>query len=241
VTLPVAILAGGKATRLYPLTEAIPKSLIEVAGKPFIQQQIELLRRNHIERLVICLGFLGEQVEATLGNGSAFGLQITYVHDGPTLLGTGGALKRALPALGKKAFFVLYGDSFLDIDYACVEAEFVRSGKTGLMTVHKNQGKWDRSNVYFAQGQILEYDKKNPTPEMQHIDYGLGVLQETAFEDVPHDQAYDLADIYKNLITKGQLAGCEVQQRFYEIGSPEGLAETRAYLAEQLGIKGNSG
>jgi N-acetyl-alpha-D-muramate 1-phosphate uridylyltransferase len=241
VTLPVAILAGGKATRLYPITQAIPKSLVEVAGKPFIQQQIELLRKNHIERIVICLGFLGEQVEATLGDGLAFGLQIKYVHDGPRLLGTGGALKRALPELGKGAFFVLYGDSFLDIDYACVEAEFVRSGKTGLMTVHKNQGKWDRSNVYFAQGQIVEYDKKNPTPEMQHIDYGLGILQEAAFEDVPDNEAYDLADIYKNLIKKGQLAGCEVQQRFYEIGSPEGLAETRAYLTEKVGTKGNSG
>lgn len=241
MTLPVAILAGGKATRLYPITQAIPKSLVEVAGKPFIQQQIELLRKNHIERIVICLGFLGEQVEAALGDGLAFGLQIKYVHDGPSLLGTGGALKRALPELGKGAFFVLYGDSFLDIDYACVEAEFVRSGKTGLMTVHKNQGKWDRSNVYFAQGQIVEYDKKNPKPEMQHIDYGLGILQEAAFEDVPDNEAYDLADIYKNLIKKGQLAGCEVQQRFYEIGSPEGLAETRAYLTEKVGTKGNSG
>jgi N-acetyl-alpha-D-muramate 1-phosphate uridylyltransferase len=240
VTLPVAVLAGGKATRLYPVTEAIPKSLVEVAGRPFIQHQIELLRRNHIERIVICLGFLGEQVEATLGDGSAFGLQIAYVHDGPTLLGTGGALKRALPALGKGAFFVLYGDSFLDIDYAFVEDEFVRSGKTGLMTVHGNQGKWDRSNVYFAQGEIVEYEKKNPTPEMQHIDYGLGILQEAAFEDVPDDQAYDLADIYKNLIKKGQLAGYEVQQRFYEIGSPEGLAETRAYLTEKVGARRNS-
>jgi len=241
VTLPVAILAGGKATRLYPLTEAIPKSLVEVAGKPFIQHQMELLRRNHIERVVICLGFLGDQVEETLGDGGVFGLQINYVHDGPMLLGTGGAVKRALPALGKGAFFVLYGDSYLDIDFACVEAEFVRSGKTGLMTVHKNQGKWDRSNVHFAQGQIVEYDKKNPTPEMQHIDYGLGILQETAFEEVPDDQAYDLADIYKNLIRKGELAGCEVQERFYEIGSPEGLAETRAYLAEKVGIQRNSG
>jgi N-acetyl-alpha-D-muramate 1-phosphate uridylyltransferase len=241
MTLPVAILAGGKATRLYPLTEATPKSLVEVAGKPFIRHQIELLKRNQIERVVICLGFLGEQVEEALGNGSAFGLQITYVHDGPMLLGTGGALKRALPALEKGAFFVLYGDSFLDIDYASVEAEFVRSGKTGLMTVYRNQGKWDRSNVFFAQGQIVEYDKKNLTPEMQHIDYGLGILQEAAFEDAPDDQAYDLADIYKNLIKEGQLAGCEVQQRFYEIGSPEGLAETRAYLTEKVGIKRNGG
>jgi NDP-sugar pyrophosphorylase family protein len=214
----------------------IPKSLVEVAGKPFIKHQIELLRRNHIERVVICLGFLGEQIEKILGDGSDFGLQINYVHDGPRLLGTGGALKRALPVLGK-AFFVLYGDSFLDIDYACVEAEFVQSGEIGLMTVYRNHGKWDRSNVLFAHGQIVQYDKKNPTPEMQHIDYGLGILQNAALEEVPEDQAYDLANVYTSLIQRGQLAGCEVQQRFYEIGSPAGLAETHLYLSQKIGTE----
>ncbi len=234
MSLPVAILAGGKATRLYPLSQGIPKSLVEVAGRPFIRHQIDLLRRNHIERVVICVGYLGEQIEQILGNGSDFGLQIDYAYDGSTLLGTGGALKRALPALGQGPFFVLYGDSFLDIDYACVQTEFLKSAKIGLMTVYKNHGQWDRSNVFFSQGQIVEYDKRNPTPEMRHIDYGLGILQRAGFEEVPDDQAYDLADVYKNLIRKGELAGCEVQQRFYEIGSPAGLAETRLYLSQKI-------
>lgn len=233
MSLPVAILAGGKATRLYPISQGIPKSLIEVAGRPFIEHQIEILRRNHIGRVVVCLGYLGEQIEQILRNGSHYDLQIDYVHDRPKLLGTGGALKRAVPAFGDRPFFVLYGDSFLDIDYAWVEAEFLKSGKIGLMTVYKNHGRWDRSNVLFAQNQIVEYDKRNPTPEMQHIDYGLGILQKAAFEEVPDDQPYDLADIYKNLIPKNELAGCEVQQRFYEIGSPEGLAETRLYLTQK--------
>lgn len=234
MSLPVAILAGGKATRLRPVSQGIPKSLVEVAGRPFIQHQVELLRRNQIERVVICIGYLGEKIEQLLGNGSDFGLQVNYVNDGPSLLGTGGALKKALPVLGNCPFFVLYGDSFLDIDYTCVEKEFLESGKIGLMTVHKNQGRWDRSNVFFSQGQIVEYDKRNPTRQMQHIDYGLGILQTAAFEEVPEDEAYDLADVYKTLIRRGELAGCEVQQRFYEIGSPAGLAETRLHLGQKI-------
>jgi len=230
MSLPLAILAGGKATRLYPLTETIPKSLVDVAGKPFICHQVELLRRNRITHIVICLGFLGEKVEAALGDGTKFGLRIDYVHDGPTLLGTGGALKRALPAVAGDAFFVLYGDSFLDIDYARVEKEFQASGKTGLMTVFRNSGQFDRSNVLFENGQIVRYDKKNPTADMLYIDYGLGAFQKSAFDDVPEGKYVDLAEIYQDLISQGELAGFEVRQRFYEIGSPEGLAETRNYL-----------
>jgi N-acetyl-alpha-D-muramate 1-phosphate uridylyltransferase len=233
MSLPVAILAGGKATRLYPLTETVPKSLVEVAGKPFIVHQIELLKRNEIERVVICLGFLGELIEKTLGDGSDFGLRIDYVRDGPRPLGTGGAIKRALSVLGKGPFFVLYGDSFLDIDYSCVLAKFVQSGKIGLMTVYRNQGRWDRSNVSFSDGQILEYDKTSLTPAMQYIDYGLGILQEAAFEQVPEGQPYDLAEVYRSLVRRGELAGCEVQRRFYEIGSPAGLAETQRYLSQK--------
>jgi MurNAc alpha-1-phosphate uridylyltransferase len=236
MSLPVAILAGGKATRLYPLTESIPKSLVDVGGKPFIGHQLELLRRNHIDRVVMCLGFLGERIEEIVGTGSEFGIEVDYVYDGSTLLGTGGALKKALPKLGD-AFFVLYGDSFLDIDYASVEEAFIKSRKTALMTVHKNDGKWDRSNVLFALDRIVEYDKKNPTPAMHHIDYGLGVLWREAFDALPEDRPCDLADVYVALVRTDQLAGYEIQQRFYEIGSPAGLAETRQYLSQKFAVK----
>jgi N-acetyl-alpha-D-muramate 1-phosphate uridylyltransferase len=229
MSLPVAILAGGKATRLYPLTETLPKSLLEVGGKPFIAHQVELLHRNHIARIVVCLGYLGHRIQQRLGDGSKFGLSIEYVNDGPILLGTGGALKNALPVLGD-AFFVLYGDSFLDIDYARVETEFLQSGASGLMTVYRNSGQWDRSNVLFENGRIVEYDKRNPAPEMRHIDYGLGVFRKAAFHGVPEHQFCDLADVYGGLIRESGLAGYEVHERFYEIGSPEGLAETRLYL-----------
>jgi D-sedoheptulose 7-phosphate isomerase len=232
MSLPVAILAGGLATRLHPLTEKIPKSLVDVAGKPFIVHQIELLRSNGLTHLVLCLGYLGEQVQDELGDGSKWGMQIDYVFDGPLLLGTGGALLRAFPRLAEK-FFVLYGDSYLDCDYAAVESVFHASGKLGLMTVFRNANLWDQSNVIFENGRIQHYDKINHIPEMKHIDYGLGVLQASALERYPVDCVLDLATIYQDLLVQDQLAGYEVSQRFYEIGSPAGLQETSEYIKER--------
>lgn len=233
MNLPAAILAGGLATRLHPLTREIPKSLIEVAGKPFIIHQIELLRRNGLDHIVLCLGYLGDVIQETLGDGRVLGVHIDYVFDGPKLLGTGGAIKAALPMLGE-AFFVLYGDSYLDVDYQTVGNAFERSGKLGLMTVYHNAGQWDRSNVLFSDGQIICYDKRQPVPEMQHIDYGLGILRKEVFAQLPDGKNIDLAQVYQSLIARGQLAGFEVTQRFYEIGSPEGLEETRVYFSTIL-------
>ncbi len=230
MTLPVAILAGGLATRLGPLTAARPKSLLDVAGQPFAVHQLELLRRHGLREVVFCLGHLGEQVEAALGDGAAWGLRLRYSYDGPRLLGTGGALRRALPLLGE-AFFVLYGDSYLDCDYAAVAAAFRASGALGLMTVFRNDGQWDRSNVHFAEGRIWRYDKHSQTPAMRHIDYGLGALRAEAFAAYPPDEPLDLASIYQDLLGRGQLAAYEVTQRFYEIGSAAGLEETRRFLA----------
>jgi D-sedoheptulose 7-phosphate isomerase len=232
MSLPLAILAGGLATRLRPLTEKIPKSLVEVAGLPFIVHQIELLRRNDIGHLVLCLGYLGEQVQAEIGDGSRWGMRVEYVFDGPQLLGTGGALRRALPRLGD-AFFVLYGDTYLDCDYKAVESAFRSSGKQGLMTVLHNKNLWDSSNVIFENGRIRQYDKKNLIPAMEHIDYGLGVLQASVLERYPADHVLDLAMVYQDLLKQDQLAGYEVSQRFYEIGSPAGLKETRDYILRE--------
>jgi NDP-sugar pyrophosphorylase family protein len=232
MTLPVAILAGGLATRLRPLTERVPKALLEVNGKPFVEHQIELLVRNGVEEIVFCLGYLGEQVQTALGNGRKWGLKLNYVFDGPVLLGTGGALQKALPYLGE-AFFVLYGDSYLECDYSAIEQAFWRSGRSGLMTVFKNMDRWDRSNVLFENGRVIRYDKKNRTPDMQYIDYGLGVLKADTFEKYPRDKEIDLAAIYQGLAAGDQLAGYEVTQRFYEIGSLAGLEETRAYIGSK--------
>jgi NDP-sugar pyrophosphorylase family protein len=227
--VPAAILAGGLATRLRPITATIPKALVEVAGRPFIDHQLALLRTNGIRRVVLCLGHLGEQVEQHLGNGSAFGVEVCYSHDGQKLLGTGGALRRALPLLGQ-VFWVMYGDSYLDVDYRAVLADFRRRSVLGLMTVIRNDNRWDRSNAVFRDGRLLCYDKRRPRPDMQHIDYGIALLHRTALERIPPDQAHDLADLYHALVAEGRMAGHEVTQRFYEIGSPAGLEDTRAYL-----------
>ena len=227
--LPVAILAGGLATRLRPITESIPKALVEVAGKPFIEWQLEFLARQGIDRVVICAGYLADQIIATIDNGSQFGLEITYSLDGPRLLGTGGALRQALPILGSE-FFVLYGDSFLPIDFPSVEKTYFTSGAPALMTILRNGDRWDKSNVLFKEGNILEYNKHCPRPEMAYIDYGLGILSSSILQPYPEEQAFDLAEVYHALSLTGELAGYEVHERFYEIGSLSGLKETEDFL-----------
>lgn len=227
--LPVAILAGGLATRLRPITEKVPKLLVEVAGEPFFSHQIRLLKKAGLTRLVLCVGYLGEKIVELYGDGSKWGIQIDYSFDGPKLLGTGGALIQALPKLGE-AFYVLYGDSYLPIDYLACGDAFLRSGRMGLMTVFENHERYDASNVWFADGEIKIYDKKNKVPEMHHIDYGLGLLRASALNDWPRNDVVDLAEIYKKLVTERQLAGYEIDQRFYEIGSHLGLEELNGLL-----------
>jgi NDP-sugar pyrophosphorylase family protein len=229
---PVGILAGGLATRLRPITEKVPKALIPVAGQPFLAHQLRLLRSSGIRKVVLCVGYLGEMIEEEFGDGRNHGVQLKYSFDGPELLGTGGALKKALPLLGNH-FFVLYGDSYLPINYVTPVRAFVASGKLGLMTVFRNGGRWDKSNVWFKDGEIKNYNKKEQSTEMQHIDYGLGVLRSTALAPWPDGKAFDLADVYRDLIARNELAGFEVKQRFYEVGSPEGLAELDAMLRSQ--------
>jgi len=233
--MPVAILAGGLATRLRPLTEKIPKLLVEVAGEPFFSHQIRLLKKSGLTRLVLCVGYLGEKVVELYGDGSKWGVQIEYSFDGDKLLGTGGALIRALPRLGD-AFYVLYGDSYLPIDYQAAGDFFLGSRRLGLMTVYENRGHYDTSNVWFEAGEIKVYDKKNKVPQMHHIDYGLGIFRTAAFDRFPRDAVVDLADVQKSLVLQKQLAGYEIKDRFYEIGSPEGLNELDTLLkkAEKL-------
>ncbi len=227
--LPVALLAGGMATRLRPITEKIPKLLVEVAGEPFFSHQLRLLKSAGLTKIVLCIGYLGQQIVDQYGDGSAWGVHIDYAFDGPKLLGTGGALIAALPKLGD-AFYVLYGDSYLPIDYRAVGDFFLRSGQLGLMTVYENHGRYDTSNVEFSRGEIIRYDKKNKTPAMHHIDYGLGVFRAAAFADFPRDTVVDLAEVQKSLVARHQLAGFEIKERFYEIGSHEGLNELDALL-----------
>jgi N-acetyl-alpha-D-muramate 1-phosphate uridylyltransferase len=226
----VAILAGGLATRLGPLTARQPKALLDINGEPFIAHQLRLLRRGGLERVVVCAGHLGQAIQDYVGDGHQFGVNVAFSFDGPRLLGTAGALKRALPLLGEH-FFVLYGDSYLPCSYTAVQDAFERAGSLGLMTVYRNHGRFDRSNVEFANGRILAYDKRTLTPRMTYIDYGLGVLSTRALQDVPDDRPSDLEAVYQALLANRQLAGHEVHGRFYEVGSLDGIEDTRRFLA----------
>ena len=229
--IPVAILAGGLATRLRPITEKIPKSLVPVAGRPILAHQLEMLHAQGIRRAVLCIGFLGEMIEREFGR-EAYGIQLEYSFDGEKLLGTGGAIKRALPKLGDE-FFILYGDSYLPISYAPVAEFFHRSGKPGLMTVYRNEGLYDTSNVVFRDGEIVVYDKQAKLPEMRHIDYGLSLFKSSVFAAYRADQKFDLAEVMGKLVREKQLAGYEVTERFYEMGSPVGLEELETLLKTQ--------
>jgi N-acetyl-alpha-D-muramate 1-phosphate uridylyltransferase len=230
--LPIAILAGGLATRLRPLTSTIPKSLIDINGEPFVAHQLRLLRNHRIDSIVLCVGHLGELIRDRIGDGAAYGVKVEYVFDGPAPLGTAGAIKKALPLLGD-AFFVIYGDSYLPCDYGAVQEAFLAGNKPALMTVFRNEGLWDASNVEFEQGGIVAYDKKSRTARMRWIDYGLGAFRSSAFQIVPDGKSYDMASLYQSLLQQGGLAGFEIKDRFYEIGSFVGLKETADYLTRQ--------
>jgi NDP-sugar pyrophosphorylase family protein len=227
--MPVLILAGGLATRLRPLTEKIPKALIEVAGRPFLWHQIQLLKRNGIREVILSVGYLGEQIQDLYGDGSKLGISIVYAFDGPVLLGTAGAIRNALELLPER-FFVLYGDSYLTCDFRAIEQAFQQSGLSGLMTVYRNEGLFDSSNVEFDGTHILKYDKINRTTAMRHIDYGLGAFRRNVFASLPAGEKVDLASVYQKLLREGSLAAFEVHDRFYEIGSSEGLRDTEEFL-----------
>jgi len=228
----LVLLAGGLATRMKPITESIPKSLIEIAGKPFIQHQLEILKIKGIKKVVICAGKFGEKIADFVKEGSEFGIEIKYSFDGEKLLGTGGAVKKSLPLLSEN-FFIMYGDSYLDTEFKIINEYFFKKAKIGLMTVLKNEGKWDKSNIEFENGEIKNYNKKYADEKMKYIDYGLGILNKKAFENFENKEVFDLEEVYRNLLNKNDLSGYEVKERFYEIGSFPGLEDTEKYLSEK--------
>jgi NDP-sugar pyrophosphorylase family protein len=228
--MQVVILVGGLGTRLGSLTAKMPKGLVPVNGKPFLEHVFALLAKHSLRRILLLHGHHGGQLESAFGDGSRLGIELTYRHDGPRLLGTAGALRNALDLL-EPEFFVLYGDTYLDIDYGAVGEAFRAAAEPGMMTVLHNEDRWDASNVIFRDGRIVRYDKKHRVPEMDYIDYGLTALRREVIAELPARQPADLADLYARLIREGRMAGYEVFQRFYEIGTPQALAETERYLA----------
>jgi len=226
---PIAVLAGGLATRMRPLTDRLPKALLEVAGEPFIAHQLRLFARQGIRVIKLLVGYRWEQIELFVGDGSKFGVQVDYIIDRPKLLGTGGALRHAIDRLGPE-FLVTYCDSWLDAWYAPVVGAFRAIGGPALMCVYRNENRWAASNVHFDNGIIRFYSKKIYLPEMRHIDWGLGMMKASAVATRPLGQAWDLAELYEELSSSGRLAGYEMTRRFYEIGSQQGFAETNRLL-----------
>ncbi len=228
--LPVCILAGGLGTRLGQTVRDTPKPLLEVAGEPFLFHQLRLLASYGVERVVLCVGYLGERIEAGVG-AERFGIEIAYSYDAPDLDGTLGAIRRAAPLLGKR-FLVLYGDTYLRVDYAGAAGIWEASGLPGLMVVLRNEGRWDTSNALYAEGRVVAYDKRAPRAEMHWIDYGLGGLTAAALDEVPASET-DLSVLHHELATSGRLCGYEATERFYEIGTPAALAEADTFLRGQ--------
>jgi len=232
---PVVVLAGGLATRLRPITEKIPKSIVSVNNVPFVLYQLKLFQRHGINHIHFCLGHLGEMVKDVVEK-SIFAktMLITYSFDGEKLLGTGGAIKKALPVL-PDIFFVTYGDSYLDIQYSSVEYKYSKlaNNNDGLMTVYKNEGKFDTSNVIYYNKKIILYSKNQPEAKMKYIDYGLGILRKNHFDTYPDNTPFDLSEIYENLSKKEKLIGYKIFERFYEIGSVKGIEDLSNYLKKK--------
>jgi NDP-sugar pyrophosphorylase family protein len=227
--LPLAILAGGYATRLGELTTKIPKCLIEINGRPFVDWQLELLKVKGYSEFVFCVSYKSDVVQEYLGDGKDRGVTIQYSLDGPTQLGTGGAVQNALPKLGEK-FGVIYGDSYLPTNYLAVEQNFLNSKSQALMTVYENQNQYDSSNVKFVNGKLIDYEKGTKNNDMRHIDYGITFFREAAFYPWRDQSSFDLSEVCHQLAKDKQLDGYEVFERFYEIGSIQGIEELSQYL-----------
>lgn len=227
--MTLALLAGGRATRLYPLTETLPKSLVPVAGEPFLAHQLRWVAGQGVRDVVLCCGHLAGPIREFAGDGAGFGLRLRYSDDGAKPLGTGGAIRRALPLLGER-FLVMYGDSLLTAALGAMWGAFWAQSCLGMMAVYRNENRWDASNTEIGGGRVIRYAKGSRDAGLTHIDYGVSAFRAEAFAGIPEGLAFDLGAVFEGLITGGGLACHEVRERFYEIGSFEGLRETERML-----------
>jgi len=230
--MQVVILAGGLATRLGTLVDRVPKSMIYIKGKPFLQYQIELLKKNGLTDILLCIGYLGSQIEDYFSDGSSWGVRLSYSQEKERLLGTGGALKKA-ESLLEDEFFVMYGDSYLLLDYQEIARYFHNFNKRGLMVVYKNYSQFDKSNLIVKNGLVRLYDKKGVNPEMVYIDEGISILRKETLHSFPSGKPFALDEIFQRLIQKKELLAFQTKQRFYEIGSPEGLDDFKELILKK--------
>ena len=235
--MQVVVLLGGLGSRLKDITKDVPKPMVDIHGKPFFFYQLLLMKWYGFQNFVFCVGYKGSMVEEFFKDGSSYGVSIKYSYDGEKLLGTGGAIRRALPFLNED-FLVIYGDSYMDVDYNEIIYNYSnaksRHDKKGLMTVFRNNNRFDKSNVVFTQNELIAYDKHNTLPEMEYIDYGILVLNRSVIEGLPEGKFVDLSNIFTTLVEDRVMVGCEVRNRFYEIGTPPSLEEFKGYIYRGL-------
>jgi NDP-sugar pyrophosphorylase family protein len=231
----VVILAGGEAKRLRPVTESVPKALVKIEGKPFVDWQLELLAKNKFSRVIFCTSYKSDMIQNYVGNGSKYGLEISFVEDGKERLGTGGAIRNAIPHLDQE-FIVMYGDSFLDINFQQVSHGFDHCSKPAMMTIYKNDGKYDNSNVKLNNRGDIFYNKENPDASFKYIDYGLIFFKREVFEETVIGKTFDLSEMLHKLSKQFRIAGFEVQSRFYEVGSFSGIIELETYLRKKNNV-----
>jgi N-acetyl-alpha-D-muramate 1-phosphate uridylyltransferase len=227
--LQAAILVGGLGTRLGSLTKGTPKPMVVVAGKPFLEHEIGLLKRSGIDDFVLCVGYLGEKVESHFGDGSRLGVRVRYSYDGPRLLGPAGALKRAETFLGER-FFVTYGDAYLRMDYRRMMKALEDSGKMGVMAVYENRGKYGRSDVVVSGGRVTKYDKRGGRG-MEWVNFGVSALRRGALAAIPEGEEFGEEAFYGELIRREELVAFPVGDRFYEIGTPASLDEFERFIS----------
>jgi NDP-sugar pyrophosphorylase family protein len=235
--LQCVVLAGGLGTRMRPLAGRVPKTLLPIGGTPFAHYQLAWMAAHGVAEVVYCIGFLGDQVREFVGDGGNWGLAVRYVEDGDALVGTGGALRRAFDAgVLKDEFLVTYGDSFLPVDFRLLARAFAAQTLPAMMAVYCNRGRFDAGNVQFAGGRVVLYQKGKPAKEsadLPYIDYGVAAWKaDSVAKRIPAGAKTDLADVYHRLSVAGQLAGYEVHDRFYEIGSPAGFADFTRWAAD---------
>ena len=228
----IVVLAGGLATRLGVLTHDIPKSMVEIKGKPFMEYQLDIFKRSGFKRALICLGHFGEQIETYFGDGSRFGIEIKYSYEDKPL-GTAGALKNTGTLLDDR-FFTIYGDSYIAPDFDDIWNVFRSKNKLGLMTVYKNNNLYDSSNTVIDGNMVTRYDKRNRTPEMACIEYGINLFHKDMLARIPKNCFYELGDVFISLIADDELLAYEVKERFYEIGSPSGLEDFKNYIGVNI-------
>lgn len=228
--MQVVIFCGGLATRLGSLSKHIPKSMIEVQGKPFLSYQLDQLKHHKITDVVLCVGHLSKHIQSYFKDGSDFGVHITYSYDTEKLLGPIGALKHAEPHL-TSTFFTLYGDSYVFVNYKDIHSYFKEKKAKALMTVYHNNDKYDQSNLVINNDRVIQYGGQK-TAKMTYIDYGVSLFHKSILDDIPNNAFCSTADFYTKVVQKHQLYAYEVDTRFYHIGTPTALTEFKTYIQE---------